>query len=419
MSTSETTRGSTRAAMQSPTVRGAAYVAIGLGVGQALAYLLSLAAARSLGPEDYGIFGSMLAIMLVGSVLALGIQAAGAKRIVLDPVATRSTVGLGVLHFALWSGIAVAAATALVSPLISSLLHLDGLVTVLLVAANLAPITWMGGLLGVSQGRERNARLALSYAIMGVGRAIGGIAAVILTKSIVTTLTAMAIGTFIAFGICWLLASPLVAKPPKRLAGFRIDVVHATHALFALFVLTNLDVLLARHYLPATQAGMYAAGAVVTKIAFWLPQFVAMVAYPRLADHRRAETLTKGAAAVIGIGVIATGFVALFPSFVVTFIGGSAYEELVSEVWIFAAIGSAFGLAQFLLYGQIAASKRAAIAALWVAAATLVVLVSIFHSSVLQIAVIVLLIASMLAIVGVIELLFERRSEAKEIARVG
>ena len=53
------------------------------------------------------------------------------------------------------------------------------------------------------------------------------------------------------------------------------------------------------------------------------------------------------------------------------------------------------------------------------AAATLVVLVSIFHSSVLQIAVIVLLIASMLAIVGVIELLFERRSEAKEIARVG
>lgn len=419
MSTSKTSTSSARAAMQSPAVRGAAMVAIGLGVGQAFAYLLSLAAARSLGPEDYGIFGSMLAIMLVGSVLALGIQAAGAKRIVLSPEVSRPAAALGVLHFALWAGIAVAAATAIVSPLISSLLHLDGPLVVLLVAMNLAPFTWIGGIVGVAQGRERNARLAASYAIMGVGRAAGGIAAVVLTKSIVLTLIAMAIGTFAAFLACWLLARPLVAKPAARLLKFRIDVVHATHALFALFVLTNLDVLLARHYLPAAQAGMYAVGAVVTKIAFWLPQFVAMVAYPRLADHRRAATLTKGAAAVVAIGVVAVGFVALFPGFVVAFIGGAAYDELVSEIWIFAAIGSAFGLAQFLLYGQIAASKRAAIVVLWVAAATLVVMVALFHASVLQIATVVFLVACTLAVIGVAELLVERNRERQGVPSVG
>lgn len=419
MSTSNTTASPTRAAMKSSAVRGAAMVAIGLAVGQVFAYLLTLAAARTLGPQDYGIFGSMLAIMLVGSVLALGIQAAGAKRIVLSADGSRAAAALGVMHSAILAGIAVAAATAVVSPLISWLLHLDGPLVVLLVALNLAPFTWVGGILGVAQGRERNARLAATYAIFGIGRALGGIVAVVLTESIALTLAAMALGTLLAFLASWLLTRPLVTRPAEHLANFRVDVLHATHALFALFVLTNLDVLLARHFLSATQAGMYAVGAVVTKIAFWLPQFVAMVAYPRLADHRRANTLTKGAAAVVGIGVLAVGFVALFPSFVVTFIGGAAYDELVSEVWIFAAIGSMFGLAQFLLYSQIAASKRAAIAVLWVAVAALVVLVAFFHDSVLQIATVVLLIASALAVIGVAELLVERRRESREPISVG
>ncbi len=393
-------------------MRGAVLVAIGLGIGQVLAYLLSLAAARSLGPDNYGIFGSMLALLMVGSVLALGIQAAGARRIVLAAGPTRSRAGLGVVRSAAWASVGVAVGTVVISPFITWLLHLDGPVAVVLVALNLAPITWSGSLLGVTQGRERNARLAAVYAFVGVGRALGGIIVVVATKSIVLTLLAMAIGTFIAVAVSWLMTSPLVERPAEKLIGFRIDIVHATHALFALFVLTNLDVLLARHFLPSAQAGMYAAGAVVTKVAFWLPQFVAAVAYPRLADHRRSETLSKAAAAVAVIGLLSVIVVALVPGLVVALIGGAAYAELTSEVWIFAAIGAAYALAQFLLYSQIAASKRAAIVVLWIAAAVLVILVAMFHASVLQIAVVVLLVASALALVGIIELFVERARES-------
>lgn len=406
----------TRAAMQSPAVRGAVLVAVGLGIGQVLAYLLSLAAARSLGPDNYGIFGSMLALLMVGSVLALGIQAAGARRIVLADVSTRARAGLGVVRSAAWAALGVAVGTVVISPFITWLLHLDGPLAVVLVALNLAPITWSGSLLGVTQGRERNARLAAVYAFVGVGRALGGIVVVVATKSIVLTLLAMAIGTFVAVAVSWLITTPLVDRPAAKLSGFRIDIVHATHALFALFVLTNLDVLLARHFLPASQAGIYAAGAVVTKVAFWLPQFVAAVAYPRLADHRRSETLSKAAAAVAAIGLVSVLFVALVPGLVVALIGGAAYEELTSEVWIFAAIGAAFALAQFLLYSQIAASKRAAIAVLWIAAGTLVILVALFHASVLQIAIVVLCVASALALVGIIELFVERARGSNERA---
>ena len=82
----------------------------------------------------------------------------------------------------------------------------------------------------------------------------------------------------------------------------------------------------------------------------------------------------------------------------------------------FAAIGAAYALAQFLLYSQIAASKRAAIAVLWIATAALVILVWLFHSSVLQIALVVLCVACALALIGVVELLIERSRESKGLA---
>ncbi|NQU37355.1 MAG: hypothetical protein HQ526_07130 [Actinobacteria bacterium] len=413
MAFNNTTPRARLASMQDGALRGAILVGVGLAVGQVMAYLLSLVAARSLGPDGYGVFGSMLALLMVGGVLALGIQAAGAKRVVLAKPHGRSSAGSGIVRWSLSAALGIAIATAVVSPAVTWLLHLDGPWLVILVALNLAPFTVGGSLLGVAQGREAYARLAAIYAVIGIGRAIGGIVIVVVTQSLIWTLVGMAIGTWVAVAACWLLAKPLVNWPGEKLANFRLEVFHATHALLALFVLTNLDVLLARHFLTAEEAGLYAVGAVVTKIAFWLPQFVATIAFPRLTDHRRAATLTKGALAVVLIGTASVAFVALFPSFVVAFIGGSAYEELVSEIWIFAAIGASFALAQFLLYSQIAASKRGAIVVLWIAAALLIGLVIAFHASVLQIALIVLGVALTLSLVGLVELFFERSKEGR------
>ena len=401
------------AALGRGTMGGAIMVAIGLAIGQVAAYLLSLAGARVLGPDAYGVFGSMLALMMVGAVLSLGLQAAGAKRVVLIDAKHRPFVGSGVIRWSAGASIAIAVGTIVVSPLLDWLLHLEGILPIVLVALNLAPTTFWGGLLGVAQGREAHMRLAAIYAVVGLGRAIGGIGMIMATHSVVGGLVGMAIGTWVGTALCWLFTTALIDRPAQKLVGFRVDITHATHALLALFVLTNLDVLLARHFLAPAQAGMYAAGAVVTKVAFWLPQFVATIAYPRMTDHRRANALSKGVLAVVVIGALAIAVVALLPNLVVNFVGGSAYNDLVSEVWIFAAIGAAYALAQFCLYGQIAAGKRAAIAVLWLGVACLIALVIMFHSSVLQIALCVLGVALALSLIGLAELVTEVRREAR------
>ncbi|MGV1037532.1 MAG: lipopolysaccharide biosynthesis protein [Candidatus Nanopelagicales bacterium] len=411
MATSNTKAGKPQIKPQRSALSGAILVGIGLAIAQVTSYLLSLISARVLGPTGYGVIASMLALLLVGSVLALGIQAAGARRIVLLPSGERRHGASGVLRSAYLAGVAVAIVTAALAAPLTWLLHLSGPVPVLLVALNLLPLTIMGGLLGVAQGREAYMRLAVLCALNGAGRAIGGIIGVIVFKTIFGALIGMTIGTFASVALAWLLTQKLIHRPATRLDHFMSEALHDTHALFVLFVLTNMDVLLARHFLSPSAAGMYAAGAVVAKVTFWLPQFVATVAYPRLADKRRSRTLGLGALIVAGIGIAATAVIAAIPNVVVQFVGGSAYNELSSEVWIFAASGSAYALAQFLLYGQLAANKNSAIIVLWVAVVSLVTLVILFHDSVLQIVLSVLGVALSVSVVGVIELLFERRKD--------
>jgi hypothetical protein len=47
--------------------------------------------------------------------------------------------------------------------------------------------------------------------------------------------------------------------------------------ILALFLLTKVDLPLARHFLAASDSGLYAAGAIIAKVAYWGPQFLVVV----------------------------------------------------------------------------------------------------------------------------------------------
>jgi O-antigen/teichoic acid export membrane protein len=168
-----------------------------------------------------------------------------------------------------------------------------------------------------------------------------------------------------------LVVSSLVRARSVRLARMRSEVAHAAHALAALFVLTNIDLLLARALLDPVQAGLYAAGAIVAKVAFWLPQAVVVVAFPRMADQRRNRSLVLGSSAIVVLGLVLVAATAALPGLVVGVVGGPAYVALEPDVWRFALLGSAQSLAQFLLYSRLAVDDRSAVVGLWVTVAAL------------------------------------------------
>ena len=346
-------------------------VAIALGVGQLLAYAVSVIAARRLGPEQFGIFAALLGILLIGSVLAMGIQAVAARRLVHLPESERPGASHRILRDGLLGGVAVTLATIAISPLLMWLLRLDAWLPLLLAAVSFVPITWAGAEYGVAQGRESYVRLATTYLVAGAGRGLGGIAGALLTGTVLGTMAGLAIGTALGALAGRIVVAPLARGPAIAVERFFSETGHATHALLALFVLTNIDVLLARALLPAYQAGEYGVGAVIAKVAFWLPQFIGVVAFPRFADSRRGKATVVSLSAVCAMGGLVVIVTAALPELVVGFVGGSAYEDLAPIAWMFAAIGAAFALAQALLLTRLAIDDRRAVIAVWAAAVLL------------------------------------------------
>jgi O-antigen/teichoic acid export membrane protein len=217
-----------------------------------------------------------------------------------------------------------------------------------------------------------------------------------------------------------LVVIPLAAAPRARLDGFFSESAHATHALLALFVLTNIDVLLARALLDAEQAGIYGVGAVIAKVAFWLPQFVGVVAFPRFADDRRGRATIVSLAAVATIGLLVVAATAALPGLVVGFVGGSAYASLVPVAWLFAAIGATFALAQALLLTRLAIDDRKAVIAVWSAAVVLVALATlVLPQSVEGLAASALTAGLLLAAVGIVVTVIELRRDETQSPATG
>jgi len=360
----------TRRSLASHTV----VVALALGVAQVAAYLVSVIAARALGPDRFGILAALLGILLIGSVLSMGIQAVAARRMVhLDrDCAPRSAAAL--MRVGLVGGLSVTLATVAITPLLMWFLDINDPWSLLAIALTFIPITWAGAIYGVAQGRESYLRLAMAYALVGLGRGIGGVAGALITGTVLGTVLGLLGGTILGTALARIAISPLVHHPAARLPHVLGESAHATHALLALFVLTNVDVLLARALLSADEAGLYGVGAIIAKVAFWLPQFVSVVAFPRFADSRRLQATVVTLGAVAGLGLLVTAATAALPRLVVSFVGGEQYAALAPAAWLFAAAGAIFALGQALLLTRVAIDDRRAVVVVWFAAATLVTL---------------------------------------------
>jgi O-antigen/teichoic acid export membrane protein len=151
------------------------------------------------------------------------------------------------------------------------------------------------------------------------------------------------------------------------------ETAHNSQALLAFFALSNADIVVARHALDGHQAGLYAAGLILTKAMLFLPQFVVVVAFPDLATEqgrRPALLRSLGLVAVLGVVGIAGAF--LLPGLALAFVGGAAYTQVSDQLWLFAVLGTVLSMLQLLVYAVLARSGRRPVLLVWVAFAVLI-----------------------------------------------
>lgn len=377
---------------------GAGAVAIGTLVANVLGYALFLVLNRQLDPDTLGAVASLLNLVIIASAAALSTQLVGAWRVAhRRPHAHATALRTGAVVGALITGV-----VALLTPALVPLLHLDGPLPVLLVAATMAPAIMTAGVQGVLQGDHRFVALGASYVAAAAGRTAGGVTAAWLgwgvngvmgLTALASWVTTAAILLFVRSHVSSALDAAVPVQTRRVLTGMT--------GTSALLVASTIDIPVARSALSGSESGTYAVLGLFTKAAFWGPAFLATVLYPGMT---RAKGMRPLLLALVGTtGIVAAGITlaALLAGPLVRIVGGAAYADQGSLVPVFTALGGAWALAQVLVYWGAARGAYAVGYLVWAAAGVATAVVTIWRSgSVVEIVTTFLLAAGAVVVIG-------------------
>ncbi|MET9488901.1 polysaccharide biosynthesis protein [Nocardia sp. NPDC006630] len=393
-----------------PVVADLTLVTAGAMTANVAGYLLQLLASRWLGVTGYSSFASLLAVQLLCAVPALALQNVVAREIV------RGASVAAVRGLALRCAGLVAVVAVPLVPLVSAVLSVSFAASAAALCA--APVlVLLSGEQGILQGRSRFRELAIVLGGAGMARvtpalvvlaaggattaalwaAAAGIAVAALGARRMTDLTetrtAGASGSPVresvpasnspvlegagATGVAGLDGGAAVLDPAAARGGVGLagrvrgyvggvsPVFRAVQVQAALMALSSADLIVSRIVLSESDAGRYALGAIAAKIAFWLPQAVGVVLYPRMAQPQHSARAVRSALAVlVGVGAVAVAGAAVAAP-LAPMLAGHDYAPVQGLLWMFALNGALLAVLQGALLSAIAADRTAPAAITW------------------------------------------------------
>jgi O-antigen/teichoic acid export membrane protein len=370
--------------------QGAAFGAATI-LANLLGYAFAVVLSRALGPDGYGALASLLALGVIGSIPAVALQLLVARE-----VASTGTGAGEWIKTSLVIGVALMASFWVLAPVARNYLGLASSFPVMWLGVALLPTTLTGALQGILLGHKRYPGLGSSYLLLAGLRFAGGCVAAAVGASVSGALAAATVGTALACLLIWRIAASqdstveAVAQDQLVVPGVRARVksmVAASSVTAAILLLTSIDVILARHFLSPVDSGHYGAGALFAKASFWAPSFLALLAFPLLANREsRRRSFAITATLTLAIGSVVVVGVIVFSGVIIGATVGAAYGDVEALAWQFAVLGVLAAMLQLLLYSGLARHTRRTELLVWVGIGVELLVVSAwFHGSARQI----------------------------------
>ncbi|WP_341927945.1 oligosaccharide flippase family protein [Nocardioides psychrotolerans] len=351
-------------------LRGGAAIAVAMGIMNIATYGYTVAAAHLIGRVPFGAFSALMGVLLVVSVVSLGLQATGARRISADPDQVES-IERNVLEVAYRVAVVLGLLLLALAPVLNWVLQLESLATATLVAVAAVPLTVMGGQAGVLQGERRWEPLALVYLSQGLGRVVLGTGFMVVWQSEFAAMLGVALGCWVPAVVGYVaLRRPRAVNDTPVEGHPRTDILRevagSSQALLAFFALSNADILLARAVLDADVAGLYAGGLILVKAILFLPQFVVVIAFPAMSTKDAGRsTLVKALAVSAALGACGFAATLTLPDLALVFVGGDDFAGIKDKLWLFAIVGTLLSMVQLLLYSALARRQGRAVLMIW------------------------------------------------------
>ncbi len=370
-----------------------------------LNYVYHLILGRLLGPTNYGELVSL--ISLIG---LLGIIPSSLNLVVVKYVSSakdenevnnltdwlRSRIfKLSILFFL---------AIVLVSPVISSFLHIDKTIYLVLISLSflfslqaLFNRAILQGLLRFKEMMfsifvENITKLLVSILLVYIGFSVGGAMMAFLVATIVGWYQT---NTFLKYKKN---SNPVPPKNIKTLILFTIPVFIQSISMTSLY---STDIILVKHFFSSFDAGIYAAIATLGKIIFFATGPISSVMFP-LVSKRQSKG--QNHSNIFIMSFLITGLIALgvsivywfFPQFAIGLLYGKLYLTGTNLLFLYGVFITLFTLSVLLInYGLSLGRTRVVFFSLGAAIAQLV-LILFFHNSLQEIIIISILVTALL-----------------------
>ena len=369
-------------------------------------FVFHVVISRLLGPANYGALGALLNLMLVLSVPLGALSAAVTQAEASRRHAGRAGINMaGTVMRAALFGAAVTVGLIVSSPLIAGFLHFGSIWSVVVLAAWIVPAVIGAVFQGVLMGRLRFTPVALaSFVGLGLGRLLFGVVFVELGGGVVAALVGSVVGQVLATVIVAIAVRHDFKSRREEARGIDLrESVLSVCALAGFWVLGSEDTVLVRHFLPPHGAGLYAAAATAGRIALFLPGAIAMIAFPRFSrdkghgeSSREALRWSLVGTALLSFGAAVAMFA--FPSLLIEILFGSKYLGATGALRILGFEAAGLGIVGLLIYYQLARESLQSLYG-WAGAALAFVGVELFHSSLISVALDMLVSVSVVVVV--------------------
>lgn len=375
----------------------------------AVNYVYHLLMGRLMGPVDYGILSSLYSVLYIISIIPISTSLAIVKFISSakdkkEQAQIYHSVNKGLLVLASIGGIFI----ILFSGVIARFLNIDEVLSIILIGPVLFFSLLTLGNQATSQGRLEFLGSVVPTVALSIIKLALGLVLVLAGYAVGGAILAVLIGGVVSYWLSKMATRQLAAIKVKK--GYDLGPIlrYSLPTLLQAIAFTSLvsvDVILVKHYFSGFDAGLYAAISTLGKIIFFATQPVTAAMFPVISARRsRQEKYTKVLLAASGLtllmSAVLVAFYYLLPNLAIGMLYGQAYLAANQElVWIglyFALYAMAYLFANFFL----SIGKTSAVYLALLAAVGQIVLIGIYHASLLEViqvsvVVIVLLCASL------------------------
>jgi hypothetical protein len=289
---------SSRMVLRTRMLRGSAILLGSTGLVSATNLLYNIAIARGLGPAGFGHATAIYTLLMLLSAVTLAFQLVCSKLVAKTPdLAGKVAIYRDLLRRSWATALAVGAVIVIGSSAIAQYLNLPAARDIVLLGCGTAIYVPLGTRRGMLQGTYDFSRLAVNFVLEALIK-IGG-ALIFLHYGF--GVTGVIAAVVLSIAVAYVTANPGVdlAKEDRTQihASFR-EGMQAIVFFCGQVIISNMDILLVKHYFDPAVAGLYAAVALVGRVVYMFSWSVISSMFPVSAatSHQRtSRTVLKSA----------------------------------------------------------------------------------------------------------------------------